>query len=69
MTKPVTLDVKFNHKGERKGTTFTGFSATGTLVRTDWGMNRFAKFVGPQVNLIIEMLAKKSVSLTSPEVK
>jgi len=59
VTKPVTLDVKFNRKGARKGTTFTGFSATGALVRTDWGMNRYAKFVGPQVNLFIEVLAVK----------
>ena len=59
VTKPVTLDVKFNRKGERKGKTFTGFSATGTLVRTDWGMNRIAKFVGPQVDLILEVLAVK----------
>ena len=58
-SKPVTLDVKFNRKGARKGTTFTGFSATGALVRTDWGMNFLAKFVGPKVDIFLEVLAIK----------
>jgi len=59
VTKPVTLTVKFNRKGTRKDKTFSGFSATGTIDRTDWGMNRFAKFVGPKVNLSFEILAVK----------
>ena len=59
VTKAVTLDVKFNRKGQFRGNTFSGFSATGTIDRTDWGMNRLAKFVGPQVNIILEILSIK----------
>lgn len=59
VTKPVTLDVKFNRKGERKGKTYSGFSATGSLDRTDWGMNFLAKFVGPKVDINLEVLAVK----------
>ena len=61
VTKPVTLKTKFNRTSihPRNKKTYSGFSATGTLDRTDWGMNRLAKFVGPQVNLIIEVLAEK----------
>ena len=59
VTKAVTLDVKFNRKGQFRGKTFSGFSATGTIDRTDWGMNRLAKFVGPQSNIILEILAIK----------
>ena len=59
VTKPVTLAAKFNRRGSSKNKTFSGFSATGILDRTQWGMDRFAKFVGPQVKLTIEVLALK----------
>ncbi len=59
VTKPVTLAVKFNRRGSSKDKVFTGFSATGTIDRTQWGMDRFAKYVGPQVKLTIEVLALK----------
>lgn len=59
VTKRLTLTVKFNRKGTQKKRTFAGFSATGTLDRTDWGMNNLAKFVGPKVNIFLEVLAVK----------
>lgn len=61
VTKSVTLKTKFNRKAihPRNKKTYTGFSATGTINRTDWGMNRLAKFVGPQVNIVIEVLAER----------
>lgn len=57
VTKPVTLDVTFN--GSMKEHPFTkqgalGFSATGTLKRSEWGMDYGTPNVGDEVQLIIE---------------
>lgn len=56
VTRPITLDVVFN------GATFNpierrramGFSAVGSLKRSDFGMDRFSGFVGDEVMLRIE---------------
>ena len=43
VTKPVTLDVKFNKKAKRpSGEDYIGFSATASLNRLDWGMTKFS---------------------------
>lgn len=57
VTQPVTLDVTFNGKASdpfspRK--TRWGFSATGALKRSDFGMNFGLSFVADEINLIIE---------------
>jgi polyisoprenoid-binding protein YceI len=55
VTKPVVLDVTFNGAGvgpvSKKYT--SGFSAEGTIKRTDFGMSTFAPFVGDEVKLLI----------------
>lgn len=56
VTKPVTLDVTLNQKGEhpmnKKQT--VGFSATGTIKRSDFGINYALPNVSDEVPLIIE---------------
>lgn len=56
VTKPVTLDVTFNkaapHPFNKKMT--VGFSARGTLKRSDFGMSYGLPAVGDEVQLIIE---------------
>lgn len=55
VTKPVVLDVTFNGAGvgpvSKKYT--SGFTAEGTIKRTDFGMSTFAPFVGDEVKLVI----------------
>lgn len=57
VTKPVTLDVTFNkavgnHPFENKPA--LGFSATGTLKRSDFGMTTYIPQIGDEVEVIIE---------------
>jgi len=56
VTKPITLAVTFNkaapHPIMKKPA--VGFSAVGTIKRTDFGMDTFAPAVGDEVKLIIE---------------
>lgn len=58
-TKPVTLDVTLNRCGEhpfsKKPT--CGFSATGSLKRSEWGMTKGIPMVGDDVKLTIEVEA------------
>lgn len=56
VTKPVTLDVTFNKAGPHpfNGKYVAGFSATGTLDRTEWGMEYGAPAIGTEVTLMIE---------------
>jgi polyisoprenoid-binding protein YceI len=56
VTKPVTLEVTFNKSGVRptdKADT-VGFSARGSLNRSDFGMKTFIPYIGDKVDLIIE---------------
>lgn len=57
VTKPVTLDVIFNkasvHPYSRKFV--AGFSATGALKRSDFGMDYGLPGIGDDVNIIIEV--------------
>jgi len=57
VTKPLTLDVTFNgayaeHPFAKKPA--LGFSATGTLKRSEWGMNTYIPNIGDEVKLLIE---------------
>jgi polyisoprenoid-binding protein YceI len=59
VTKPVTLDIKFNQAGFN---TFAkaaeiGFSATGKLSRSDFGMKMLVPMVSDEVDLRIEVEA------------
>lgn len=55
-TRPVSLDVTLNFSGphpmsERQA---AGFSASGTLVRSEWGLGYAAPFVSDEIALTIE---------------
>ena len=57
ISKPVTLDVTFNkaignHPFKNKPA--IGFSATGSLKRSDFGMSTYIPQIGDQVDIIIE---------------
>ena len=56
VTKPITLDVTFNKSAPHPITKrpAVGFSATGTVKRTEFGMNTYAPAIGDEVKLIIE---------------
>ena len=57
ITKPVTLDVTYNGAGKSFGNpgATLGFSAIGTLNRSEWGMDYLTSFgIGDEVTLRIE---------------
>ncbi|MCB1537749.1 MAG: polyisoprenoid-binding protein [Rhodospirillales bacterium] len=58
-THPVTLDVTLNKCGEQAMTKqeTCGFDATGSLKRTEWGMDKFVPMVGDDVKLMITVEA------------
>ena len=58
VTKPFTLDVILNdamamHPYSKKAA--MGFSAKGTLKRSDWGMSHYVPNIGDEVELLIEV--------------
>lgn len=56
VTKPVTLDVTFNKAATNPWGTFAaGFSATGSLKRSDFGMTTMLGGLGDEITLIIEV--------------
>ena len=61
VTKPVTLDVVVNKVGQNPldKINSAGFSARGTLKRSDFGMKAFLGAIGDEVDLIIEIEAKQ----------
>lgn len=56
ITKPVTLDVTFNKAadGRAPGSYKIGFSAETELMRSDWGLGKYAPAVSDEVKVIIE---------------
>lgn len=61
VAKPVTLDVTLNKAGVRptdKADT-VGFSARGSLKRSDFGMKTFIPYIGDKIDLIIESEATR----------
>ena len=61
VTRPVTLEVTLNAL-RRHPLTFrrtAGFSATGTLRRSDFGMDAWKSLVGDEVRLVIEVEAQR----------
>lgn len=56
-THPATLDATFEGSGRdilRGGNMVLGFSATGTIDRTQWGVNDWRAFTGSEVQIVIE---------------
>jgi polyisoprenoid-binding protein YceI len=62
VTKPVVLDITFNKDGVSPASKLetAGFSARGTVKRTDFGMKYGAPAVGDDIQLLIEIEAVKS---------
>lgn len=54
VTQPVTLDVTYNGTLDMRGTERIGFSATGKIDRTAFGMTANVPYVGAEVDIIIE---------------
>lgn len=62
-TKPVTLDVTFNFQGEHPlapyipayaGAPYAAFSARTTVLRSDFGLGKFAPLTSDTVDIVIE---------------
>lgn len=62
ITKSVVLDTVMNQAGEHPMAKkpWLGFDATTTLIRTDFGMGKFAPFISDDVTLMISIEATKS---------
>lgn len=62
VTKPVVLDVTFNKDGVSPASKLetAGFSARGTVKRTEFGMKYGAPAIGDDIQLLIEIEAVKS---------
>lgn len=69
VTKPVTLDVTYNKSGIHPFTKsyISGFSARGSLKRSDFGMNYGIPNVGDKVNLIIEVEGIRQTTVNANE--
>ncbi len=60
VTKPVTLAVKLNKIGANmKGVKTAGFSATGQIKRSDFGMGAYVPAVSDEIELVITAEANK----------
>ena len=54
VTAPVTLDVTLNQVGEtQEGNTKAGFTATGSLMRSEWDMGFAVPYVSDEIELFI----------------
>ena len=62
VTKSVVLDANLNQVGDHPmaGKPWAGFDATTTLVRSEFGLGKFAPFVGDEVPLKISVEAMKA---------
>ena len=64
VTKPVTLDVRFNRMGpnplpQYKKIMTAGFSAQTTIKRSDWGMKYALRGIGDNIDIWLEVEAQK----------
>lgn len=62
VTKPVVLDITFNKDGVSPASKLdtVGFSARGTVKRTDFGMKYGAPYISDEIQLLIEAEAVKA---------
>jgi polyisoprenoid-binding protein YceI len=58
-TKSVVLDAVMNQRGDHPmaGKPWMGFNATTTLLRSDFGLGKFAPFVGDELDVMISIEA------------
>ena len=64
MTQPLVLDVTFNKAMQTQpfsGKPTLGFSATGVLERSQWGMDTYVPNIGDKVEILIEAELAKDV--------
>ncbi len=61
VTKPVTLDVTYNGSVDMRGTEKIGFSATGVVKRSEFGMGAYLPNIGDDISLVIETEFAKAV--------
>lgn len=61
-TKSVVLDAVLNQSGDHPmaGKPWLGFNATTTLLRSDFGVEKFAPYVGDELNVMISIEAAKA---------
>ena len=55
VTKPVTLKVTFNMKGDQMGKQKAGFNASTSIDRTEFGMSTYAPMVGVVIDIRINV--------------
>lgn len=55
VTKPVTLNTRLNKVGEQMGKAKSGFSASTTIDRSQWGLKTFAPMIGSEVSITLEV--------------
>ncbi|MFK8034987.1 MAG: YceI family protein [Hyphomicrobiales bacterium] len=62
ITKPVTLDVKLNQMGDNPlaGKPWAGFDATTTVLRSEFGMEKYTPFISDEVKLMISVEMSKA---------
>jgi len=63
VTKPVTLNVTWNRESphfRNKDRIHTGFSATGSIKRSDFGMKKFVPAIGDTITNFLDIEAVKS---------
>ncbi|CUH80106.1 YceI family protein [Tropicibacter naphthalenivorans] len=62
VTKSVVLDAQLNQAGDHpmEGKPWAGFSATTTLIRSDYNLGAFAPYVSDEVELFISIEAMKA---------
>ena len=62
VTKSVVLDAQMNQAGQHPmaGKDWAGFDATTTLVRSDYGLGKFAPYVSDEVEVMISVEAMKA---------
>lgn len=60
-TKPITMEVTYNKAGKHLSGKFMidGFTARGTLKRSDFGMTAFAPWIGDEIDFVIQMEAHR----------
>ncbi|MPZ56408.1 MAG: hypothetical protein GEU91_07875 [Rhizobiales bacterium] len=61
VTHPITMDVTYNKGGKHLSGKYSidGFTAAGTLKRTDFGMKAFIPWIGEEMEFIIQFEAHR----------
>ena len=54
-TKPITFDVVLNRRGEMRGREIIGFTASGVIDRTEFGVDRAAPAIGAEMQIWVSL--------------